>query len=288
VPLSRMRRRAFTASLLALAAAAPIAEAQEVTVNQGGRGKFSHPVKIDNRWLPLAPGTQFILEGRANRGQGHLRHRVAFTVTDLIKVIGGVPNVVLWDRDYNAGKLQEGELTFHAQDDEGNVWNFGEYPEEYERGRFAGAPDTWIAGTARAKPGIVMLAKPRLGTASYLQGWAPDIEFADRARVYRTGRHNCVPVACYDNVLVTDEWNPVEPGAHQSKYYAPGVGNIRVGATGEDAERETLVLVKVRHLSVPAMAHVRAEALKLERRAYRVRPDLYSHTPPAERMRPAA
>ena len=28
----------------------------------------------------------------------------------------------------------EGELTFHAQDDEGKVWNFGEYPEEYDDG----------------------------------------------------------------------------------------------------------------------------------------------------------
>jgi hypothetical protein len=260
------------------------ATSRAVTVSDGGRGTFSEPTRIDNRWFPLTPGTQFTYEGRANRGEGQRRHRVVFTVTDLVKVVDGVRTVLLWDRDYNDGVLQENEITFHAQDDEGTVWNFGEYPEEYRRGKLSGAPDTWLAGTARARAGIVMLAEPRLGTPSYLQGFAPAIEFADRARVYRTRLKTCVPVDCYGNVLLTDEWNPAEPGAHQRKYYASGVGNIRIGSAGKDAEAETLVLTKVRRLSRPAMAFVRREALKLDARAYRVRPDVYGHTPPAQRM----
>jgi hypothetical protein len=243
---------------------------------------FSHSTTVDNAWFPLAPGTQFTLVGSANRGQGQRSHRVVFTVTDLTKVIDGIHALVLWDRDYNAGRLEEGELTFHAQDDDGTVWNLGEYPEEYEHGRLTGAPDTWIAGLARARAGILMLAEPRVGTPSYLQGWAPDIDFADRARVLRTGVRSCVPVRCYGDVLLTDEWNPAEPGAHQRKYYARGVGNIRVGAAGHDTEGEVLVLEGVRHLSAGARAWVRKEALKLDRRAYRVRADLYRHTPPAE------
>jgi hypothetical protein len=286
--VSRTDRAACTAFALALVAGASLAITQQATADDARNEAFSNPVRIDNRWLPLIPGTQFVLQGRANRGHGRLRHRVIFTVTDLTKIIDGVRTLVLWDRDYNAGTLQEGEITFHAQDDAGTVWNFGEYPEEYEHGKLAGAPDTWIAGTAEARAGIAMPGRPRRHAPSYLQGWAPAIEFADRARVYRTGRRNCVPLACYRDVLVTDEWNPVEPGAHQQKYYAPGVGNIRVGATGADHEAEALVLVKVRHLSRGAIATVRARAMTLDRRAYRVTPDLYSHTLPAQRMDPAA
>jgi len=282
--LSRRVARAFVAALLALALASPAG----VAAGEVDPGTFSRPDTINNRWFPLPPGTQFILEGRADRGSGRLRHRVVFTVTDLTKVIDGVRTLVLWDRDYNGGALEEAEITFHAQDDEGTVWNFGEYPEQYENGKLTGAPDTWLSGIAGARAGILMLASPQLGTPSYLQGWAPAIEFADRARVYRTGRRNCIPLSCYENVLVTDEWNPAEPGGHQRKFYAPGVGNIRVGATGKDSERETLVLVKVRHLSSGAMATIRAQALTLDARAYRTRPDLYSHTPPAQRMHPAA
>jgi hypothetical protein len=190
---------------------------------------------------------------------------------------------VLWDRDINAGRLQENEITFHAQDDAGTVWNFGEYPEEYKNAKLAGAPDTWIAGLRRAKPGILMPGQPRVGTPSYLQGFAPDIDFADRARVFRTGLRICIPRACYRNVLLTDEWNPAEPGAHQRKYYARGVGNIRVGAAGDDPEGEVLVLHEVRHLSRGARIWVRQQVLKIDQRAYGVRPDVYGHTSRAER-----
>jgi hypothetical protein len=198
-------------------------------------------------------------------------------------VINGVRNVVMWDRDFNAGRIAEAELAFHAQDDDGNVWNMGEYPEEYKRGKFAGAPDSWLAGVARARAGVLIPGNPKVGAPSYFQGWAPAIEFSDKARVFRMGRRTCVPTGCYRNVMITDEWNPLAPeDGHQRKYYAPGVGNVRVGAAG-GKERETLVLTQVRRLSPGALVHVRREALKLERRAYEVRKDLFAHTPPAER-----
>ena len=246
------------------------------------RKKFTRSTTIDNQWTPLRPGMQFTFEGRANRGHGRLPHRVVFTVTDLTKVIDGVRTVVLWDRDFNAGQIVETELAFFAQDDDGNVWLLGEYPEEWEDGGFSGAPDVWFSGVAKARAGIMMRADPQLGTSSYLQGFAPEIEFSDRARVHQTGQRTCVPLGCYDNVLVTDEWNPLEQGdAHQRKFYASGVGNIRVGAV-DDPEAETLVLVKLAHLDPGALAQAREEALKLERRAYRVRKDVYGGTQPAE------
>jgi hypothetical protein len=252
----------------------------QITDKDFHAGNFSDGTRIDNRWFPLIPGTQYVLAGHANRGNGLLRHRVVFTVTDLSKEIDGVRSLVIWDRDYNAGRLVEGELAFHAQDDAGNVWNMGEYPEEYSGGKFDGAPDTWLAGVAGAKPGILMRAQPRLGTPTYLQGFAPKIDFSDAAKVYKVRQRNCVPVNCYSPVLVTEEWNPVERGAHQFKYYALGVGNIRVGAAG-GKEDEELVLEKVARLGPAALAAVRAEAMKLDRRAYVARRDLYRHVPPA-------
>jgi hypothetical protein len=239
---------------------------------------FSDPTTIDNEWFPLVPGTQFVLEGKANRGSGRLPHRLVFTVTDQTKVIDGVVTRVLWDRDYNAGKLVEEELAFHAQDDDGTVWNLGEYPEEYEKGKFAGAPSTWISGLAGARAGVLMPANPRAGTPSYLQGWAPDIEFADRAKVHTTGRSTCVPSGCYRGVLVVDEWNPYEKGAHELKYYAPGIGNVRVGAAG-GKEREVLVLAEVVHLAPDELEQARARVLELDARGAMVSPKLYGKTP---------
>jgi hypothetical protein len=85
---------------------------------------------------------------------------------------------------------------------------------------------------AGARPGILMRAQPRAGTPQYLQGWAPEIDFDDTAKVPKTGSRTCVPVRCFSNVLETDEWNPSGPGAHQDEYYAPQVGNIRADFSG--------------------------------------------------------
>ena len=257
------------------------AQAKQATHRDFDGGNFSDPTTIDNRYSPLVPGTQLVYEGRSNRGLGRLPHRAIFTVTDLTKNVDGVDAVVLWDRDINAGKLLEGELAFWAQDDDGNVWLLGEYPEEYDdRGNFEAAPDTWLAGRERAQAGIMMRAEPKLGTTSYHQGLAPAIGFADVARVYKSGVRDCVPKGCYDDVVVTKETNPEEPDdGFQLKYYASGVGNTRAAPRG-GKEKEILVLIDVRKLNRREIGEVRREATKLDTRAYRTRKGLWGRTPP--------
>jgi hypothetical protein len=247
------------------------------------RAKFDDPTHIDNKYLPLKPGTQFVYEGSAIVDEeGRQPRRVVTTVTDLSKVIDGVRTLVISEEDYTAGQLSEPELAFFAQDNTGNVWLVGEYPEEYENGKFDKAP-AWISGQKGARAGIAMLAEPRRSVPDYAQGFAPPpVEFTDRARVYKMGQKTCVPVECYENVLVTEEFNPDEPGAYQLKYYAPGVGNVRVGWRGEkEEEKETLELVDYQHLSPEAVAKVRRKALEMDGRAYE-RSEVYRETPPAE------
>jgi hypothetical protein len=242
---------------------------------------FSSPTKIDNRWNPLVPGTQFTLNGVADRGGGLLPHEVITTVTDLTKVVNGVRAVVILEKDVNEGELQEAELNFQAQDSAGNMWNLGEYPEEYENGKFHAAPDVWIAGVAEAAPGNSMIGNPQLGTPEYLQGWAPEIEFLDCAKVSEMQQRTCVPAGCYENVMITDERSPLEPeSGYQRKYYAPEVGNVQVTAVN-DPEGETLVLSKVSKLSPEDMAKARQQALELEKRAYKVSP-LYRKSQPVD------
>jgi hypothetical protein len=248
------------------------------------RGNFSDSTKIDNQFSPLVPGTQFIYEGRSNRGHGRRPHRVVFTVTDLTKEVDGVRSVVLWDQDINAGKLLEGELALFAQDDDGNLWNMGEFPAEFdENGKFEGAPDSWVSGLDGAKAGILMRGNPKTGTPSYHQGLAPKIGFQDVAKVAKTDQRNCVPTDCYDDVLVTDETNPAEPDdGHQLKYYAPDVGNIRAAPGVGGKEKEVLVLVAMNKLSPQKLAEARSEALALEKRAYRTDTP-WARTKPVER-----
>src|SRR5215211_671548 len=246
------------------------------------RAQFDDPTHIDNKWLPLTPGTQLVFEGSALDEGERISRRVVTTVTDLSKMIDGVRTLVISERDYTAGQLSEPELAFFAQDNAGNVWLVGEYPEEYEDGKFDKAP-AWISGQKGARAGIAMLAEPRRDVPGYAQGYAPPpVDFTDRARVYKTGQQTRVPVDSYKNVLVTEEFNPDEPGAFQLKYYASGVGNVRVGWRGEkEEEKETLELVDYQHLSQEALAKIRREALEMDQRAYE-RSEAYRETPPAE------
>ena len=239
---------------------------------------------VDNQWFPLVPGTQMTWDGRALDGKETIHRRVVFTVTDLVKEVDGIRVVVGWDLDYNDGTLEEGEIVLFAQDADGNVWHFGQYPEEYADGKIVKAP-AWIAGYEGARPGIAMKADPELGTPSYAQGWGPKVGWNDRAQTYRLGEHTCVQVDCYDDVLVTREFSRTEPGAYQLKYYAPGVGNVRVGWGGaNEDEHEVLVLTKLVHLDADALAEVRQKVLEQEQRAYRISPDVYGKTAPAEQL----
>jgi hypothetical protein len=129
-----------------------------------------------------------------------------------------------------------------------------------------------------------MRADPQEGTPSYHQGLAPKIGFQDLAKVLKTDQRNCVPTGCYEDVLVTDETNPAEPeDGHQLKYYAPTVGNIRAAPGAGGKEKEVLVLVSMKRLSPAQMAQARAQALKLEKTAYRAKGGVWDRTPPAER-----
>ena len=246
------------------------------------RSNFDNSTTVDNKWSPLVPGAYSVFEGSAIEDGERISRRVVTTVTDLTKEINGVNTVVVWERDYNEGQLVEAELAFFAQDKYGNVWHMGEYPEEYEDGKFDKAPG-WLAGFEGASAGIAMRAEPRLGTPGYAQGYAPPpINWIDRGRVYKVGQKTCVPVKCYEDVLVIEEFERNKPGAYQLKYYAPGVGDVRVGWRGpEEEEKEGLDLVKDVRLGPEALAKARANALKLEKHAYEIK-DYYGKTQPAK------
>jgi hypothetical protein len=242
---------------------------------------FDSSTRIDNKWMPMKPGTFWAYEGSAIDEGENVARRIEFTVTDLTKEIDGVQMVVTWTEDFNNGELIEKEISFYAQDKDGNVWYFGEYPEEYAGGEFVEAP-TWIAGIAGAQPGIKMQPDPQLGAPSLYQGWGPEVEWSDYGQVDQMGVETCVPVACYENVLVMAESSLGEEGAYQLKYYAADVGNVQVGWKGTDEAHEELKLVEYRQLTPEELAVFHAQALELEKHAYEISTDIYGQTSPLE------
>ena len=254
---------------------------QAISADDYDRSLFdSRSTTIDNPWWPVKPGTRFSWRGSTREDGERVPHRIVFTVTDLTKVIDGVRTVVGWDRDFSRNKLVEAELIFLAQDKYGNVWHFGQYSETWDGKELVGG-QAWLAGHLKgAKAGIMMMAEPRRGTPAYSEGFAPaPFYWEDHARVWKVGQKTCVPARCFNNVMVTEEFEPTKPDAYQLKYYARGVGNIRTGWRGrKDQDHEVLGLQKVERLNEDDLAKARADALELETRAR-----VYGQAPPAQR-----
>lgn len=251
---------------------------KEVSAKDYDRRLFdANSATITNKWFPATPGTEFTWTGFTEDAGQREEHRIVSIVTDMTKEIDGVRSLISWDRDWSGGSLVESELLLLAQDRAGNVWHMGEYTEAYEDGEFIGG-QAWLVGHLKgARAGIHMKADPRLDTPAYSQGFAPaPYYWGDWGNVHKVGQRTCVPVGCFREVLVVDEFEPRKRGEHQLKYYAPGKGNVRVGWRGSDASKEVLVLRKVRHLGPQAMARAR-EAV----RAHEERANAYGDTPPA-------
>jgi hypothetical protein len=243
---------------------------------------------VDNPYFPLEPGTRHYFTGSANIDGTRMSTSVEFFVTDLVKTIQGVTARAIWEVDYTADQGRqpvESELAFYAQDTTGTVWQLGQYPEEYEDGLLTGTP-TWITGYKGAVAGIAMPAHPKVGRLSYSQGWGPQVDWTDRARIAKSGERVCVPVGCYDDTIVVEEFNRDSPDAWQLKYHARGTGSVKVGWRGSgDEDHEVLNLVEDVRLTPAQMADLRASALALEASAYEHSPDVYGQTPPLQPRR---
>ncbi len=146
-------------------------------------------------------------------------------VTHDTKRIMGVECVVVNDKATENGELIEQTLDWYAQDKEGNVWYFGEDSKESENGKVTSTEGSWEAGKDGAKPGIMMQAHPKVGQ-SYRQEYYKGVA-EDMAQVLSFNESASVPYGSFDHLLVTRDWNPLEPGQEVvRKYYAAGVGKI--------------------------------------------------------------
>ena len=171
---------------------------------------------IDNPYWPLTPGTSYEFESADEQTK--------VVVTSERRTVMGVSTVVVSDNVYADGKLAEDTSDWYAQDRAGNVWYFGEATLSYEDSPAGDPTGSWEAGVDGAQPGVVMLADP-LGGDVYRQEFLAG-EAEDLALVRHANGSIKVPAGSYDNVLVTEEWTPLEPEVIELKYYAKGIGVV--------------------------------------------------------------
>jgi hypothetical protein len=67
-----------------------------ISARDFSRASFDRSTIVDNPWLPLKPGRMLVFEGTTFEDGASISHRLVSTVTDLVKPVAGVRNVVVW------------------------------------------------------------------------------------------------------------------------------------------------------------------------------------------------
>jgi len=192
-----------------------------------------------NTYFPIDTGKTYIYEGEDEDGAAV---RVEEEYTGDTKIIMGVTCVVVNAREYEEGELVEDTYDWYAQDEEGNIWYFGEDSREMEDGEVVSTKGSWEAGVDGALPGIIMLANPIPGMWYRQEFYAGEAE--DVGQVLSIYEMVTVTYGSFTDCLQTAEWNLLEPGIVEHKFYAPGVGLLKAIAVKGEKGYEELVRIE--------------------------------------------
>jgi hypothetical protein len=175
---------------------------------------------IDNPYLPMPVGAHWSYEGESD---GEIE-TIEIVVTGDRKEVMGISAFVVRDTVTIAGEIAEDTYDWFAQDTDGNVWYLGEDSKDYDNGEVVSTEGSWQAGVGGALPGIVMPAAPARGDVyrqEFLASEAEDMmEFTD------VHASLAVPAGSFDELVVTHDWNPLDPDTIEEKHYAAGVGKV--------------------------------------------------------------
>ena len=237
------------AAALAAALALGLGGAANVGASPTGSGlpRGSDPVDldpadfsadIDNPRWPMTVGSRWVY--RVTDSSDGSRKRDVIKVTRRTKLIAdGIEARVVRDVVTRHGKPVEVTKDWYAQDSDGNVWYFGEHTIEYKHGKPVDN-GSWEAGVDGALPGIALPANPTVGL-TYREEYSKGVA-EDQSLVLRLDAQVEVPAGHFSDVLMTEDFSPIEPRVSELKFYAEGSGQavLAVDVSG-GTEREELV-----------------------------------------------
>jgi hypothetical protein len=175
-----------------------------------------------NAYFILEPGQQSVLEAQED---GEMIDLV-ITVLNETKIVNGTETRIVEERESEDGELVEISRNYFAVCKPTNdVFYFGEDVDIYEDDEIVSHEGAWLAGQNGSKAGMIMPGKVEVGL-KYYQEIAPGVA-EDRAEIVSVNDTLYTPAGDFQNVLKTEETNPLEPDEKEFKFYAPGIGLIQ-------------------------------------------------------------
>lgn len=238
-PLHSRRAGLFAGALLLSAALAPPLAATTLEF-EFDADNFDNPLVIDNQYWPQVVGETFLY--KAETPDGCEWSQVTVTNDTKNITIPGQDTItvrVVTDFEYEdedcggivPEELAEKTFDWYGQDDDGNIWYFGEDTQNCDGADNCEAGEgAWEAGVNGALPGIIMLADPDSGER-YRQELAEDVA-EDWGMVMNLNGmpvlrlDDAFPPGEWNNCLVIKEWNDLEGGSVEQKTYCPDADGL--------------------------------------------------------------
>ena len=175
-----------------------------------------------NRFLPLRAGTTWHYRSSTSKGI----QTQTVSVTSQTEMIGTANTRVVTTVVELGGNVIERTRDFLAMDGSGNVWSFGR--ERREMNPATGAELTvgsWRAGTAGARAGRVMLARPDRGD-TFAGPTVPGVSASEVKVLSTNADASGVPAAWAKDVLKVQVTSSLDPNMRWERYYSPTVGLV--------------------------------------------------------------
>jgi hypothetical protein len=186
--------------------------------------KFTHPLEINNPYLPLAPLKQDVLEGSEDGKKVRIERTAQPDIHRTFRISGkNVEALAVEDREWENGQLAEVAVDYFAQADDGTVCYLGEDVDEYENGKVKDHEGSWALGRDTDVPGIILPAHPKVGDKFKSEDVSKEIMENDE--VISITESATVPAGSYQNCVKVKEG--LSDGTTEYKYYAKGVGVVR-------------------------------------------------------------
>lgn len=191
---------------------------------------------VTNPFFPLVSGVTYEFEGQTDEGI----ERIVVEVLSATRTVMGVEATIVHDRVYLDGDLIEDTQDWYAQDGAGNVWYLGEDSKEIEDGAVVSTEGSWEWGVDDALPGIVMWGDPAAHLDEAYRQEFYEHEAEDWGKVVAIGQSVDVPYGSFSGCIKTEDWNGLEPGTLENKYYCPDIGIVLEVAVEGGSERVEL------------------------------------------------
>ena len=295
---------AVTASVLVACSGFPgSVDADEVQEQEPDPPKFDPATFVDptlstNPYHPTRPGLQWVRGGTTEVGLRKVPHQVISTMTDVIRIIDGVPCIAMLDQSTDSGEISQVGFDYFALDKKGNVWLMGGYTEDFEAGEFTNPETAWLGMTGgvhklhqssrgQQRTSVTGILIPRfvtMNTPRWYISTSGD-EAPSGAEPFSVDDDVTVAFGTFKHVVTVLE-GPLEAIDNELKYYAPGVGVVLNMPQDKSLHQDHFELVNFIKLSPEGLAEASQVVLDLEEHARQTAPEVFGSVPKAKRAQP--